>query len=135
MLSRLLSLRAAWLPTLGTALVFISSIAVMAEDRVRLREDVLARSRGSSPLVSLTQSSCNLLDGNFPCSSVGDACTVCDRNTFTDLAKAKNGNGGYKYSGLASCGDRYTGICQVGLICSQDSRVAFCHAPNGVAVQ
>jgi hypothetical protein len=138
MLCRLFSLRAAWWSVLGAALLLISAIAVRTgEDRVRLDADVLARSRGALAKAGLTQSQCNLFDGDFPCTLQGDACTTCTQQTFTDLQMVRNGGmGGYTTGGPGSCGSRMSGFCDAALNCTQMlTRTGICNVPPVVVVQ
>jgi hypothetical protein len=135
MLSRLRTVRVAWVFLLPAALLLASSIvAFSAEGRVRLGADVLARSRGGNPNLVLTQTQCNLLNGNFACAAQGDSCVSCEVNTFTNTMPGSNG--GYTQgTGTQACGFNWDGLCTVNLTCFPDERVGICQSPAAIVVQ
>jgi hypothetical protein len=121
MLSRLRTVRAAWVFLLPAALLPASSIvALSAEGRVRLGADVLARSRGGNPNLVLIRGSCDVLNGNFACASQGTACVSCDVKTFTNTTPGPTG-GFTQGTAFQSCGNNWLGTCDPNLNCSQNT--------------
>ncbi len=116
MFHRLPSIRTAWLPVLALALLLASSIiALAAGDPVRLGEDVLTQSRGGSPFRTLATKSCDMLQQNYFCAQVNDACAACSTSEYDDLAP-----GGAFYmrkDAPQSCGTNDLGVCDANLDC------------------
>ena len=129
MLSRCLSLRAAWPLAPGALLLLFASIAAIhVEDRVGLGPDVLTRSRGSNPGNILARGSCNTLSGHAPCFFNGAACFTCSTASYTDVA---GGAGGY-FPGVpagGTCGGRFQGTCNAALTCVAGVAQGACNAP------
>ena len=138
MLNRFLPVRPAWWAFFGAAILFASSVvAIATSESALLDRDVLTRSRGGLSYLVLTQTACNLKNGNYPCSVAGDPCATCDQNTFTDVMMGAFG-GYHPTPVLVGCGNNFQGHCDAALNCLPDQppyRLGVCASPQQVAVQ
>ena len=137
MRSRFVCTRSTRITVFGAMLALGAMIGVIhAQDRPRLGADELDQSRGTNPNNVLTQTSCNVLNGNAPCAVIGVSCVLCVTDRYTDVTAGTHG--GYTTgTGTSSCGNNLAGTC-VGFGfsgCATTTPVGVCASPPNVVIQ
>jgi hypothetical protein len=128
MVRRPLRLRAALLAALGTALLLTGAlVAAPLEQRFRLSNQALERSRGSNQGNGLAATPCNTLNKNYGCSqdTLGLDCVSCVVVSYNAVVGAGNS---YATGGTVSCGNNMSGTCV------QSGATYVCDTYNGDVV-
>jgi hypothetical protein len=117
------------------AVLFASlTVANKSDGFVRLGQDDLFNSRGSSQANDLASSSCNVLNLNFKCPAVKRPCATCGLANYLSITPGNDGQ--YVYVSGGSCGLNYVGTCTANLGCkSSGTSVGVCKPPPAVQPQ
>ncbi len=132
MLRTRFSIRAA---ALAAALLLIASMAaIQADDHVGLDAGTLANSRGNNGSSSLSNPSCDVLQGNVACvpGAPPVACVTCNSSTYTTIGPA--GGTGYNEgaAGGGNCGNKWNGQCNAAGVCVKAMmQINTCKFPVG----
>lgn len=121
---------------LSIAFFIMSAIlAFGVENHLRLKGDVLARSRGSNQANVLRQSSCNAFTGTSACTAPQEACSYCTITTYTDVTPGTDGGYDLVLPPFSACGNLWTGTCNIKKMCVGLLNPGACLRPPSISVQ